>query len=328
MKLHIYNPEHDSCLAADEVHFVPSRVARNMQRQWGHLPAYWAEDGDVVAVLDAEEALRCLKTEGRRHAQVRFVSMDSLKSFTPQNMPSEIVPWGWDKHIAYVLTTLNPLFSPLLPSQDWLDDVRRMSSRVWVAREFLPRLMKRDDSWVCQMRVYEGSADELAKEVEQSPRVVLKAPWSNSGKGVRMVGGSPLTQNDRGWIANVLNEQGALVIEPRYDKLLDFAMEFVVERDYAVRYLGLSIFATKGGTYQGNLVLSEKDKLSIVERFVPDSVLLSVRSAIADVATQLFHERYTGPFGIDMLVLRTAEGTAINPCVELNLRHTMGMACM
>ena len=42
--------------------------------------------------------------------------------------------------------------------------------------------------------------------------------------------------------------------------------------------------------------------------------------------TTLLSGRYTGPFGVDMMVVRHADGAghSIHPCVELNLRRTMG----
>ncbi len=324
--LFIYNPEHDTYLARNVDHFVIPAVALKMRREWGHTPAYWAKDGDTVVVDNVEEAQMRLETEHRPHAQVNFVTMESLKEWTVDDMPKEIVPWGWDKNIAKTFATANPLFFPLLPSQKTLEEIRCMSSRVWVAREFLPRLMKGHNSWVCNMRVFEGTAESLIEEVDHSSQLVLKAPWSNSGKGVRMVGGTPLTANDRGWLTNVLREQGAIVIEPRHDKLMDFAMEFMVRKDYTVEYLGLSLFTTKGGTYQSNIFASEEEKLQMVERHLPHETLVTARDAIKRVAEGLFKKHYLGPFGIDMMVVRTTEGTRLNPCVEMNLRWTMGHA--
>ncbi len=325
-RLLIYNPEHDTCLARNVDHFVIPAVALKMRREWGHMPAYWAEDGDMVVVANVEEATRRLEAEHRHHARVNFVTMDRLTEWTMEDMPSEIVPWGWDKNIAKTLATVNPLFRPLLPNRETLAEIRRMSSRVWVAREFLPRLIEGHSSWLCNMRVFFGTPDSLIKEVESSPHMVLKAPWSNSGKGVRMVGGTSLTANDCGWISNVLSEQGAIVVEPRYDKLMDFAMEFIIHRDYIVEYLGLSLFTTKGGTYQGNIIASHEEKRQMVERYLPHETLTTARDAILKVAGELFKGRYAGPFGVDMMVVKTPEGVALNPCVEVNLRWTMGHA--
>ena len=51
-----------------------------------------------------------------------------------------------------------------------------------------------------------------------------------------------------------------------------------------------------------------------------------VEQAIADL-TQLLSDqlvgRYTGPLGIDMMVVEH-HGVKLHPCVEMNLRRTMG----
>ena len=49
-----------------------------------------------------------------------------------------------------------------------------------------------------------------------------------------------------------------------------------------------------------------------------DCLLEKINAAIE----QLIAHSYSGPLGIDMLV---TESGAINPCVEINLRRTMGM---
>ena len=39
-------------------------------------------------------------------------------------------------------------------------------------------------------------------------------------------------------------------------------------------------------------------------------------------------ESYTGPFGVDMMVVAGEKGFLLHPCVEINLRRTMGHAAL
>ena len=56
------------------------------------------------------------------------------------------------------------------------------------------------------------------------------------------------------------------------------------------------------------------------------SALDEVVEALRQTLTTLVAPHYAGPLGADMILYRTSTGsTSINPCVELNLRHTMGM---
>ena len=44
------------------------------------------------------------------------------------------------------------------------------------------------------------------------------------------------------------------------------------------------------------------------------------------VLDALIAPHYDGPLGVDMMLYRNTDGTiALNPCVEVNLRMTMGM---
>ena len=85
-------------------------------------------------------------------------------------------------------------------------------------------------------------------------RIVIKAPWSSSGRGVRFVDAETFSDNIRGWIRNTLSQQGSVMIEPYYNKVKDFGMEFMVDSEGKVGYCGLSLFSTTGSAYTGNLL--------------------------------------------------------------------------
>ena len=50
----------------------------------------------------------------------------------------------------------------------------------------------------------------------------------------------------------------------------------------------------------------------------------SVVEALTDALEDLLGSAYSGCLGVDLLVCRTPEGAALLPCVEMNLRRTMG----
>ena len=57
---------------------------------------------------------------------------------------------------------------------------------------------------------------------------------------------------------------------------------------------------------------------------------MDVRQLICKLATELLADQYQGPFGVDMMVVAPPTGSSsdtrflLHPCVELNLRRTMG----
>ncbi len=323
MKLHIFNPEHDISLARNTADTSLPKAAVQIRKQYCHVPAYYADDGDIIVAEDKENAAERLRQDGREHAKVKFLTLNDLSLFNESDMPEEIVPWGWDRSIARILVKTNPLFAKLIPDDGTLNEIRRLSSRVFAMAEVLPRLTFLDKALVGEMSLFTGTKEELVSYCSKRQRIVLKAPWSSSGRGVIFVPGK-LTENDIARAANILRNQGGILIEPFYDKLLDFAMEFFADKNSGVRYLGLSVFNTKQGAYKGNIIDTEENKTNIVKRYIPVETIGFVRNIITETTSHLFRNRYSGPFGIDMMVVNTAGGIALHPCVELNLRYTMG----
>jgi len=148
--------------------------------------------------------------------------------------------------------------------------------------------------------------------------VVMKAPWSSSGRGLRFLSQSQTPfSTQANWFGNMVKAQGSVMIEPFYNKVKDFGMEFEVDAAGKVHYLGLSLFHTKNGAYIGNLLATEESKREQMACYVSLELLDEIKQHIIE-NVQL--EDYVGPFGIDMMIVK--EG--VHPCVELNLRRTMG----
>ena len=57
MKLHIFNPEHDIALAANQECFTAPHAGRRLRTDLGFIPAFWASEGDMVLVDDVEAAI-------------------------------------------------------------------------------------------------------------------------------------------------------------------------------------------------------------------------------------------------------------------------------
>ncbi len=323
-KLHIYNPEHDIVLGKNDVSFTPPKAARLTREQFCHIPSFWAEDGDWVLVEDVICAENNLRNAERKCAKVKFVTFDDLRKLTMKEMPSKVEPWGWDIHIVHRLVKCNPLFMSLVPSNEQLDEIRRMSSREFAAKEMLPLIVARNDAFIGEARTFNGTIMELEEIVKNNGSIVLKSPWSCSGRGVKFIE-KELSESEKGWVKNVLDEQGTIMIEPTYNKVLDFAMEFMVDEEYKTSYTGMNIFSTKNGAYLQNNNENEENKTKEIGKYIDVSLLYIIRDSIIEITSKHFHGKYTGPFGIDMMIVVDAENkTKVHPCVEMNLRRTMG----
>ena len=103
-------------------------------------------------------------------------------------------------------------------------------------------------------------------------------------------------------------------------------MEFESDGKGEVRYLGLSLFHTQNGAYTGNVLATEEEKLEKISRYIPACLLNDIQEKICAILGPLYREKYAGPFGVDMMVVSGEDHRhfLLNPCVEINLRRTMG----
>ncbi len=323
MKLHIFNPDHDLALASNKSSYVAPHAARELRHDLAFIPSLWADEGDYVLVDDVDAANECARHLAKRVHKVKYVTFADLRNIQP-SADFEISPWGWDKAICHQLEKANHELADFMPSADQLSEIRQLSSRKFAAENVLPRLVELDQMIVGESYFYNGSTDELAERLSASSQDhVLKSPWSSSGRGVKFVQSNNV-EHSLGWISNIISAQGGVMVEPYFNKIKDFGMEFVAD-EKGVRYCGLSLFQTSRSAYTGNLLATEEVKFKILKRYVNIELLTKVRSSLEEILTKELQGKYVGPLGVDMMIIALSDGSvALHPCVEINLRRTMG----
>ncbi len=341
MTLHIFNPEHDIALAFGKENFTAPHAGRQLRHDLGFLPALWAAPGDFIFVEDVEMASSSLQrfaVAARKYLGVTVGSglrWFNINEILPIDV-SAVAPWGWDMPIRARLDRMD-IPHKLLPTSAQLWRMRELSHRR-TAASLLQRLA--DDgltTGISAMPVECTSVAEVEQALQRTPHAVLKAPWSSSGRGLRFVGtrtekvasasGESLLQADRaleGWLRGVLARQGSVMVEPYYNKVKDFGMEFEALADGSIVYRGLSLFHTANGAYKGNVVATEQRKREMVERYFTSAFLDRVKDCICNHLADMLRDCYQGPLGVDMMVMGGDDGFLLHPCVEINLRRTMG----
>lgn len=320
MKLHIFNPEHDIVLATNVGQFTAPHAARELRGDLGFLPALWADEGDAVLVDDVMKATSALRHLRKYAADVLLVSPSDLAA-SPFLAQCEPQVWGWDNAVVAQLRRTG--MSEGLPTDEQLEEIRRLSSRTWAASHLLPALRN-------AVAGTTGEATVLTSFSEQDfvslIPFVLKAPWSSSGRGIRYVQTLEQLNRNATWARRVIARQGGIMLEPYYNKVSDFAMEYEVTANGEVVYRGLSLFRTQNGAYTGSIIATEEAKDEMLSRYVTSQQLEAVRQTVADILAPVLRGVYAGPFGIDMMVVARegVSGFLLHPCIELNLRRTMG----
>jgi len=318
MKLHIFNPSHDLALAANTSNFTAPHAARQLAYDLGFQPALWCNDGDAVLVNNvdlARQASRRLFINVKRVGltigkRVTFVDWEHL----PYIKVDSIEPWGWDAALKRRLEQAGA-DSSLLPTDVKIEELRQLSHRRTSAKV----LGEFSGFSVRECR----SMNELYDTVGSYGSAVIKMPWSSSGRGLRYLESRNLNPHQDGWARNVIAKQGSVMVEPWYNKILDFAMEFSIGSNGDVTYLGLSLFYTENGQYRGNMLATESTKEELLTRYVTAQQLRNVKQRLMDVLPQHL-AGYSGVFGVDMMLVSHNGSIAIHPCVEINLRRTIG----
>lgn len=311
--LQIFNPEHDIALAANLSNFTAPHAGRQLRHDLGYLPALWADNDGYVLVENVEDAQRDFARLTHRQFE-RFVDKRQLAKLDI----TRVDPWGWDLALRSFLMRYGV---KAVPTEEEIAVIRDLSHRKY-AVDLLRKLAfhgTTGDSLQADTIV------EVKQALRNYQKIVVKAPWSSSGRGIRFLDGE-MNDYQRRWFENVIATQGSVVIESYCHKVKDFGMEFESDGRGQVRYLGLSLFHTQNGAYTGNILASEDEKQEMISRYVSIELLDAVREKICSYLGALYKGRYAGPFGVDMMVVRGEDEQhfLLNPCVEINLRRTMG----
>lgn len=322
MDLYVFNPEHDIVLASGGDRLTPPRAARQLRHDLGFLPALWAGEGDAVLVDDAAYARQAFAETGRPlHAAL--VEKRGLRQILAVSDLSalRLRPWGWDRQIARELREAG-VPGGLLPDEARLRAIRAMSHRRWAAEHLLAPL-RQEPGTVGESQAA-TSVEACASLVATYGEAMVKAPWSSSGRGVRRVRPAEMTPSLRGWVARTVAEQGCVMVEPYYKKVSDFGVELASDGHGVVRLCGLSLFYTVHGAYVGNLVMGEEEKWQLLSALVSRDGLVRTVGRLCDILGEALRGVYAGPLGIDMMVVDVGGDLRLHPCVEMNLRATMG----
>lgn len=294
MTLHIFNPSHDEALAINSASYLGSKASQTLERDLASLPLLWAKKGD---------------TYWQKSASIDWNKVECID------------PWGWNKALVHQLQKAGaPTY--LLPTEAQIEGIRRLSHRQ-TALQLLDALKaKRKDAYTdCESVFCNGiEAIEYAREEmhKRGKNVLFKAPWSCSGRGV-------FREQDphaKARVARILREQGGIMMEAEWQKEKDFAMLFDYDK-CQLHFCGISLFDTnEKGAYKGNIIDTQD---ALMARLVGKHSALAdtfgkVRQDIESLLPPLLGDAYEGPLGIDMMSRRQA----IHPCVEINLRRTMG----
>jgi len=314
-EVYLFNPEHDLALAHGAHNYTAPPFARQLRHDLRLLPAWLAPPaGSYVAVPDdapLDEDSRWLIDH---HLEITPITISQIAELGA----CRIQPWGWDATLRHQLLQAG-VSTDYLPTDEQLDWIRRLSHRRTtiaihqaLGEAFSP----------CPMEL--STQEVVVAFMHQHPGCYLKMPWSGSGKGIYRVIDPHGDNHVLRWIEGALRRQGSLLCELGLDRVQDFAIECSC-REGNTMLMGYSVFDSDFHSQFGTGRVAPMEELhELLLGMYPD--LDSVIGQVLMTINELIAPHYDGPLGIDMMMyLDKNSKIAINPCVEINLRMTMGM---
>ena len=305
-----------------------------MESDLALLPIYLAESSDYL-LINEEPSSKFHNYLNRLEINVpNIISKQSLVHFSKSPFDIEkLLPWGWSPAEHTILKPLKKYCSDSFkhsPIFNWKDEYRHLYSKKFALQILQQLIVENDFTDVIKTEMIGRvcfSKSEIEALLRKWNNLMIKAPWSSSGRGLQPVTKVPV--HDKVWekILGIINDQGCVLVEPLLNKTFDLAFQFKLEKE-KISYLGISHFTTdKKGQYQGNYLNGLPDELSYeLKDFlsrIPDLILPSL---IKILEQSELAKKYEGNFGVDTLIFWDNDfKLRINPCLEINVRQNMGL---
>ncbi|MDR0834345.1 MAG: hypothetical protein LBN93_09230 [Candidatus Symbiothrix sp.] len=350
--IHYFNPGHEAAvLNGSKYYQAPTNHVR-MQRELAFLPVWYANPEDFVLVH--EPVLPNFLQEITAFCECRSIAcnaptlipLDKLAENVNwlSNQPVDI--WGISPQACHFLAQLSEKYQLNWQIPEWKDNYRTLGSRQTgqtVLSTLIEHIPEIDKNLLPQ---FYTSLDEIEQTVVQSThKLVAKAPYSSSGKGLVWLPPGKIAQSERQILKGMLRKQSTVSLERALDKRMDFSMHFEITPDsgglrvpesssgqarlrhpaMTVRFIGYSLFQTNAkGAYEKSLLLSQKAMNKRLTEFISGDLLEKVKDRLLQIIEQIYTPHYQGNIGIDMLIYLDDDQLKLHPCVEINMRKSMG----
>ena len=333
-ELFYYNPENDIALAVNPAaSFTPPRQAALLAHYGAPLMWWMGDTADFVLLPDAMSPDYLYQLDiWQRMVTERYGGGPVFTADSGGLSLSGVSPWGWSRYT--VARLIRAGVDVRLLADIPVEIIRQLSHRHTAGLINEAVLTSLGSSWgtyLCAEPAFEArSSAEVSAFISAAgaSEYYIKSPWSSSGRGVassRVLTPVQLISRCEG----VIRRQGSVMIERGHDKICDFAMLFETGSCGQIRFVGMSSFFNgRDVSYNGNRVTSDSAIIADLCSYIPEKLLTDLIESLPSILTDILAGAYSGYFGIDMMVISSPSapaGFALVPCVELNLRMTMGV---
>jgi hypothetical protein len=297
--IHYFNPGYEAAVPNGSKYYQPPRRVVEMQEDLALLPAWYASPGDYVFT-------------GKE------MQYETLKNNT-------VELWGISPQSIRYFESLDKQYGLQLRIPEWKEEYRFLGSR-FAAQKALAALMDAipeiDKTILPQ---FYSDLEDMEKIISPSVPVLVKSPYSSSGRGLLWLPSGKLAQSEKQIISGMLKKQSRVSVEKALDKRLDFSMHFEISREKETRFIGYSVFRTNAkGAYESSLSAAQAILEKQITGLIDKELLLKTKEILTGILQAMYAPHYAGNLGVDMLAYACGNQFLLHPCVEINMRKSMG----
>jgi hypothetical protein len=301
--IHYFNPGHETAVLNGSKFYRPTVRVLKMQEDLAFLPTWYAAPNDYVLLPGKETDLR--------KEELRNQTVDL---------------WGISPQSIYFFEKLNQQYNLQLIIPEWKEEYLFLGSR-WASQKILALILSEISEIENDiLPQFLSGIDEIeSRLIQVNEKQLVKSPYSSSGRGLVWLPPGRIARSERQIISGMLKKQSQVSIEKALDKQLDFSMHFEIISERETKFIGYSVFQTNAkGAYEKSTLANQDELEKQITRFISADLLLQVKKTLTNRIQKIYSPYYKGNIGVDMLIYQSKNGYKLNPCIEINMRKSMG----
>ncbi|MDR1782663.1 MAG: hypothetical protein LBR13_00160 [Dysgonamonadaceae bacterium] len=303
-----FNPGHETAVLNGSPYYRQPMSVAKMQRDLASLPKWYSNENDIVW-----------------NEYVEPISSDIAK-----NQPVDL--WGISPQSVHYFEKISAENNLNLQIPAWKEEFRYLGSRFTAQKTLSILLEKVPETDRNILPCFCSSLREIEHKIEKADSdadFLIKAPYSSSGRGLLRLPKGRIAQSEKQIIGGMLKKQQQVSIEKFLDKVLDFSMHFEINAPKNAVFIGYSIFYTnQKGVWQRSLLANQDMMREILTKYVENDLLEKVKTEILSIFDEIYSPYYQGNIGVDMMIYNDNGIFRLHPCVEINMRKSMGFVAL
>lgn len=328
MNLRLFNPSCELEVVNGNRYYNPPKFPLVLESDLDVLPMYFSNKNDCLLVDDIPEIdnflLEIYKPEFVLKSELKNLKTKKLDNFLPwgispraYNFVDNISENFSSEFLQSPIGKYNPKFHKHLFSRKTSARVFEIFIDIFGDENFFPSKNQ------LPTEIYDTptALEFFNKKFKNENGAVFKAPMSSSGRGIQMFRKQIIDDNFKNWLKFIFRTQGFVMCEPLFDKKNDFSLHFKI-KNQQLQFVGVSVFSTSNnGFYLGSVA----KKYNAIPDFTEDFTNQLIEKIKVVLQNSDYCKNYDGYLGIDGITYYESGRLKINPFVEINCRHSMGL---